>query len=205
MALKHHVYPLFSEPLFRTNLGGVITDEHIAYIRNLKMVPNRENLISENLYIFEEPELAAIRDAAQEALDLYAGHVLGISQKLYITQSWALTNMPGIGMHSHAHANSVVSGTLYYCEMPKPAPKVIFDRHRSYQQLQLVPEPGRVNLYNTLKNAVVPEAYDMVLFSSGMLHMVEENQSNQPRHAIAFNSFVKGKLGDYRDVSELVL
>jgi hypothetical protein len=50
-----------------------------------------------------------------------------------------------------------------------------------------------------------PEAYDLIMFSSGLLHMVEENQSNEPRHAVAFNSFIKGKLGDYRDVSELVL
>jgi len=26
-----------------------------------------------------------------------------------------------------------------------------------------------------------------------------------PRHSIAFNTFLKGKLGDYRDVSELTL
>lgn len=205
MALQHHVYPLFSEPLFRTNLGHVITEEHIAHIKGLKMVPNQRNLISEDLYIFEAPELAAIKAAVEEALAIYAAQVLGVSQQLYVTQSWALTNMPGIGMHAHAHANSVVSGTLYYCEMPSPAPKVIFDRFRSYQQLQLVPEPGKVNLFNTLKNAVVPEAYDMVLFSSGLLHMVEENRSSQPRHAVAFNSFIKGRLGDYRDVSELVL
>src|SRR5437868_11315730 len=137
MALEYNTLPLFVEPLLKTNLGGIITDEHIAYIQNLKMIDNRVNLISENLYIFEEPELSEIKDAVQEALDVFASEVMGISQQLYITQSWALTNMPGVGMHGHAHANSVVSGTLYYCDMPDPAPRVLFDRFRSYQALQI--------------------------------------------------------------------
>lgn len=205
MALNYSTFPLFIEPLLRTNLADVITEEHISYIKNLKMSTNRANLISENLYIFEEPELREVKDAVQEALDVYASEIMGISQKLYVTQSWAITNMPEVGMHGHSHANSVVSGTLYYCDMPNPTPRVFFDRFRSYQQLQIIPEPGKVNLYNTLKNVFTPEAYDLILFSSGLLHMVEENQSNEPRHAVAFNSFIKGKLGDYRDVSELVL
>ena len=45
----------------------------------------------------------------------------------------------------------------------------------------------------------------MILFSSRLTHMVEPNPSNAPRHSIAFNTFVKGKLGDYRSVSELAL
>jgi len=44
-----------------------------------------------------------------------------------------------------------------------------------------------------------------LLFSSRLTHMVEPNGSDKLRHAIAFNTFVKGKLGNYRDVSELML
>jgi hypothetical protein len=35
--------------------------------------------------------------------------------------------------------------------------------------------------------------------------MVEQNQSSQPRYSIAFNTFVKGKLGSHRAVTELSL
>jgi hypothetical protein len=35
--------------------------------------------------------------------------------------------------------------------------------------------------------------------------MVQVNGSTEPRYSIAFNSFIKGRLGDFRDVSELVL
>ena len=40
-------------------------------------------------------------------LDIYARDVLSIPQKLYVTQSWSLTNTNNMGMHAHSHSNSV--------------------------------------------------------------------------------------------------
>ena len=204
-AISYEVRPLFVEPFFRANIADAITPQQIQFIQKLKMVNNMENLISENLYIFEEPELKSVKDAVQEVLDIYAQEVMGISQRLYVTQSWSLTNNRNVGMHGHSHSNSVLSGSLYYCELPEPAANMIFTRHVSYQQIDLAPDRNKRNVYNTPVHAVSPKQNDVVLFSSRLTHMVEPNLSNQPRHAIAFNTFVKGKLGVYRDVSELML
>ena len=57
--VSHEVHPLFAEPYFRANIAGSITPAQIAFIQGLKMVNNMENLISENLYIFEEPRSKA--------------------------------------------------------------------------------------------------------------------------------------------------
>ncbi|MBC8035647.1 MAG: hypothetical protein H7X89_00290 [Rhizobiales bacterium] len=203
--VSHEVYPLFIEPYFRANIAGTITPEQIAFIKNLKMVNNMENLISENLYIFEEPELRSIKDAVQDVLDIYARDVMCIPQKLYVTQSWSLTCNSHVGMHGHSHSNSVLSGSLYYCELPSPTASMIFTRHVSYQQLDLAPPAEKRNIYNTPINRIIPKQDDIILFSSRLTHLVEQNTSAQQRHSIAFNSFVKGKLGNYRDVSELVL
>jgi uncharacterized protein (TIGR02466 family) len=205
MAISHEVYSLFVEPYFRANIAGVISPEQIQFIQGLKMVNNMENLISENLYIFEEPELKSIKDAVQEILDVYAREVLCIEQKLYVTQSWSLTNNPGIGMHGHSHSNSILSGSLYYCELPAPTASMVFTRHVNYQQIDLAPDTNKRNIYNTPINRVIPKQNDVILFSSRLTHMVEPNTSGQQRHSIAFNTFVKGKLGNYRDVSELAL
>jgi len=202
---SHEVHPLFVEPYFRANIAGSITPQQIEFIQNLKMVNNMENLISENLYIFEEPELKSIKDAVQEVLDIYARDVLCIPQRLYVTQSWSLTNSPRVGMHGHSHSNSVLSGSLYYCELPTPPSGMVFTRHVSYQQIDLAPESGKRNIYNSPINRLIPKQDDVILFSSRLTHMVEPNQSDKPRHSIAFNTFVKGKLGNYRDVSELML
>jgi uncharacterized protein (TIGR02466 family) len=169
------------------------------------MVNNMENFISENLYIFEEPELKSIKDSVQEVLDIYAREVLCITQNIYVTQSWSLTNNSNVGMHGHSHSNSILSGSLYYCELPTPPAGMVFTRHVSYQQIDLPPDPTKRNIYNTPINRIIPKQNDIILFSSRLTHMVEPNPSSQPRHAIAFNTFVKGKLGDYRDVSELSL
>src|SRR5215471_16255582 len=104
--VSHEVYPLFVEPYFRANIAGSITQEQVGFIQKLKMVNNMENLISENLYIFEEPELKSIKDAVQEVLDIYAREVMCIPQRLYVTQSWSLICTPNVGMHSHSHSNS---------------------------------------------------------------------------------------------------
>jgi len=202
---SHEVHSLFAEPYFRANIAGAISPSQIEFIQNLKMVNNMENLISENLYIFEEPELKSIKDSVQEVLDIYAREVLCIAQKIYVTQSWSLTNNSNVGMHGHSHSNSILSGSLYYCDLPTPPAGMVFTRHVTYQQIDLPPDPAKRNIYNTPINRIIPKQNDIILFSSRLTHMVEPNPSSQPRHAIAFNTFVKGKLGDYRDVSELSL
>lgn len=205
MTLKYDVKPLFAEPLFRANIGHAISADQIAFLKGLKMVQNQINLISENLYIFEEPELKSIKTAVHDALDVYARDVMGISQKLYVTQSWVLLNHPNVGMHGHSHSNSVISGSLYFCDLPTPGSGMLFDRHRTYQQIQLNPDIDRRNIYNTPINKVEPEQGEVILFSSSLQHLVETNGSREPRYSIAFNTFVKGKFGDFRNVSELRL
>lgn len=206
MALaKYEIEPLFAEPYFRADLGYAISDEQRAFIKQFKMVRNQTNLISENLYIFEEPELASIKEAVHEALDVYSQEVLGIPQKIYVTQSWSLINHPNVGMHGHSHSNSFVSGSLYYCELPDPPSNMIFDRHRTYQQLEVQPDLDKRSIFNTPVNVVTPRANEVILFSSSIQHFVQTNQSSERRYSIAFNTFIKGKLGSYRDVSELVL
>jgi uncharacterized protein (TIGR02466 family) len=199
------VEPLFATPYFRANLGDAISKGQIDLIKNFKMIPNQQNLISENLSIFEHPQLTSIKKAVQEALDLYAKKVMGIAQKLYVTQSWSLINQPNIGMHNHSHSNSIVSGSLYYAELPSPVSRMVFDKFTTYRQLVINPSRENQNIYNTPINTVTPKTHDILLFPSDLTHQVEPNLSDKPRYSIAFNCFVKGKLGDLRDVSQFNL
>ncbi len=202
---SYEIQPLFATPYFKANIASAISAEQVTFIKNLKMIRNRDNLISENLYIFEAPELRSIKEAVQEALDIYANEVMGIDQKLYVTQSWSLRNEPRVGMHSHSHSNSIVSGSLYYCELPRPLSRVIFDKSTAYQRLELNPLREKQNLFNTPINVLTPDTHELIMFPSDLNHQTEANLSDLPRDAIAFNSFIKGKLGNYRDVSELSL
>jgi len=202
---NYEVQALFAEPIFRADIGHAISAEQVEFIKNVKMVTNQVNLISENLYLFNEPEMKSIADAVQEVLDLYAREVMGIPQTLYVTQSWALLNNTDVGMHGHSHSNSLISGSLYFTDLPVPVSRMVFDRHKTYQQLELIPAEDKKNIYNAPMNVITPRKNEILLFSSGLQHFVEPNTSELPRHSIAFNTFIKGKLGDYRDVSELTL
>ena len=193
--VSHKVYALFAEPYFRANIASAISPEQIAFIQRLKMVGNVRNLMSENVRIFDEPEVKSIRDAVQDALDLYAREVMCIPQRLYLTQSWSLINNSNVGMHRHSHSNSLVSGSLYYCPLPEPEAAMIFNRHVGYQLVEMEPEQGRRNVYNAPITRVMPRQNDVLLFSSRLSHLVEPNLSDKPRYSIAFNAFVKGTFG----------
>jgi uncharacterized protein (TIGR02466 family) len=197
------VKPLFAEPYFVTNIADAISDKQIAFIQSVKMQQNQMNHISDELYLFNRPELKSVKKAVHEALGTYAREVMGVEHALDVTQSWALMNPPGVGMHAHTHSNSIVSGSLYYAPMPDPPGNMVFERANGYQQIDMRVREGAENVYNTPKNAVVPKQGDLVLFSSSIMHFVEANQSSENRYSIAFNSFVRGTIGSLRDVSEL--
>lgn len=204
-AREFSVKPLFAEPYFVTNIGDAISPAQVDFIKSVRMIQNQTNQISEDLYLFNRPELKSIKAAVDEALATYASEVLGVRQRLEVTQSWALMNPPGAGMHAHTHSNSLVSGSLYYAPMPDPPGNMVFERTNGYRQIELEMDQGRTNIYNTPRNAVVPKQGDLVLFSSAILHFVETNQSRDNRYSIAFNAFPRGTIGNFRDVSELKL
>jgi uncharacterized protein (TIGR02466 family) len=199
------VKPLFAEPTFVMNIADAITPKQVKLIQSLKMTPNQVNRISDDLYIFARPELKSIAEAVQQALDTYTSEVMGIAQRLEVTQSWALMNPPGVGMHGHTHSNSIISGSLYYTDMPDPPGNMIFERFNSYRQIELGIDPAKQNIYNATRNAIIPKKGDVVLFSSALQHYVEVNSASQNRYSVAFNTFVRGTIGSFRDVSELKL
>lgn len=199
------VKPLFAEPYFIANIGHAISAKQIDFIKSVKMQQNQMNHISEDLYLFRRPELASVREAVDTALATFAQEVLGIRHELAVTQSWALMNPPGVGMHAHTHSNSLVSGSLYYAPLPDPPGNMVFERTNGYRQIEMAVNEEKTNIYNAQRNAVIPKQGDLVLFSSSILHFVEVNRSEENRHSIAFNAFPRGTIGNYRDVSELKL
>lgn len=201
----YKIQALFAEPYMRADISHAISDAQVEFIKKMKMNKNKTNLISDNLYIFNEPELKSIKKAVDDVLAIFSREVLGINQKLYVTQSWSLMNPPGAGMHGHSHSNSLVSGSLYFTDLPNPPANMVFARYGGYKQIELNPESDRANLYNTPMNVITPQKGEVILFASNLQHFVEVNQAAVPRYSIAFNSFVKGKIGNFRDVSELML
>ncbi len=57
---KYDIQPLFATPHMRADIGHAISEKQVQFIQDLPMVKNRDNYISEDLYIFKLPELKSI-------------------------------------------------------------------------------------------------------------------------------------------------
>lgn len=201
----HQALPMFAEPYCRAGIAGVISAEQIAYLKSLPLIDRGGNYFSENFYILEDPKLRSIKGAIDEALAIYARDVLAIPQTFYITQSWTQVQNPNLGMPGLSFANSIVSGVLYYDAPTSPPPSIVFSRFDTYQQIELKPDADRRNAFNVRTSRIQPNTNEVVLFASRLTHLVDPNLTGQQRFSIAFNTFVKGKLGDYHNATELTL
>ena len=75
--MQMKVEPLFATPLARVDLSSYITEAQVAFVDGLEMVANQQNMISENLYILDRPELSGFRDIISKCLNDYAEQVMG--------------------------------------------------------------------------------------------------------------------------------
>ena len=66
---SYNVQALFVEPYFRANIASAITPAQIEFVQSLPMINNIDNLISETMQLFEEPQMKSIKDAVQDVLD----------------------------------------------------------------------------------------------------------------------------------------
>ena len=83
---------------------------------------------------------------------------------------------------------------------------MVVNRYTGNQsRLKLNLDEQKISYYNMMNMPVQMEKHDLFLFPSDVSHQIEKNQSTEPRYSIAFNSFVKGKLGDYDYANLLIL
>ena len=62
------VKPLFAEPYFVMNIKDAISPKQVKFIQSLKMNANQVNHISEELRLFDRPEMKSIRKAVTRGL-----------------------------------------------------------------------------------------------------------------------------------------
>jgi predicted 2-oxoglutarate/Fe(II)-dependent dioxygenase YbiX len=65
--------------------------------------------------------------------------------------------------------------------------------------------PTDWNLYNSKSWWMEAKTGGLLLFPSSLTHMVQQVTADEDRISIAFNTFLKGNLGDNKDLTELKL
>ena len=199
---------LFAIPLYRTIIGEP-TESEQTHLKGVAMTPGRSQALnSTNLHILDVIQLRELRGKVESGIAEYMDH-LGVDQakiSMNITTSWVNRYSKGDLTHQHHHSNSIISGVYYLEDCDHTAP-IQFHRAPGYVNLW----PNTINLPIKTHNAlnidvvtVIPKAGELIMWPSHLSHSVPPNQSDQLRHTIAFNTFVKGTL-DPQGGSELTL
>ena len=117
--------------------------------------------------------------------------------QFYLQNSWCNIHGPEESSQIHFHASSLLSG-VYYPILPKDSGDIMFHKTDIYTNLF----HHTIRFEFTEPNDVNSETYvvklkegSIVLFPSHLNHSVMKNKTNENRYSIAFNFFIKGKLG----------
>ena len=101
----------------------------------------------------------------------------------------------------HAHPNSLISGVFYINSDDKFDKIKLFKQQ--YETIQL--EIKEWNIWNSKSWWFPVKTGDIILFPSSLTHMVENKQGDNTRISLAFNVFIKGIIGNNKDLTELML
>jgi uncharacterized protein (TIGR02466 family) len=200
------IHGLFPTPVMFGEMGRAYTKEELAFFKQQqsKTVKNNGNVNTADTYILNQPVLADIKKVLDEYVNEFYFKIMCVNPKVrpYITQSWINYTKPGEYHHRHAHPNSLVSGVLYL-DSDKEKDKIMFYDSEAYKRIK--PDIATWNLYNSESWWFPVGTGNLVMFPSELQHMVEQKEGKNLRTSLAFNTFIRGDIGNTGELTELKL
>ena len=192
-----HIERLFPTPVLVFNLNRKFTqDEHDVFLDNASSVTNSSfNHMSTNRNVLDDNRMSEIKLFVQQSIDKYKSNIMKIKTKseLYITESWTVYLNNGQSVHSHNHANSIVSGVLYYNDA-----KISFVNDK---RPFLWFDESEFNEFNSNEHMMNLSQGDLILFPSSLVHFVKPIEQEKTRMSLSFNTFVKGTVSEVKTKS----
>tara|TARA_R110000787_G_scaffold278896_1_gene388841 strand:- start:81 stop:716 length:636 start_codon:yes stop_codon:yes gene_type:complete len=209
--IEAQVSGLFQTPVYVTKLKKEFSKEEISFINNDKVdiqsKLNRKmpggNFTSPNKYILNEKIFKNLKQEVQLIVEDYFDRIVSLPDDItpYITQSWLTYTESGQYHHEHDHSNSYASGVIYV-DCHKTLDKIAFNNH-GYNMIR--PQPRVNNIFNSSMWVMPVEKNQVFLFPSSLSHFVPNIEGDHSRISLAFNTFIKGKVGEYKESTELFL
>jgi hypothetical protein len=195
---------LFPQPLGISNINRKFTPEEFYHILTQQRVNNPDNECSINDSLLHDEKLSNLKSDIQKNIDEYFRKVYCPSDdvEIYITQSWANYTTCGGSHYKHNHSNSFISGVLYVNVYQTDV--IEFSRVKN-EILNI--EPTKHNIWNAENWTESVEIGKIILFPSKLIHGVPPrgDSDNSERISIAFNTFIKGKIGVRDHKTQLTL
>tara|TARA_R110000822_G_scaffold79520_2_gene190157 strand:- start:405 stop:1019 length:615 start_codon:yes stop_codon:yes gene_type:complete len=200
------IHPLFPTPIYFTNLKRSFSLKELkeVEIHKKKLSQNTGNYNTLNSYILNEKTFIPLKKELELHIKDYFNRIYSPEDDKitpYITQSWLNYTDKNQYHHIHQHPNSLVSGVLYI-NADEKYDKIKF-HDKQYNCFKITPKD--YNMYNSNSWWFPVKKTDLVLFPSSTTHSVENKEGDNTRVSLAFNVFVKGILGETKELTELIL
>ena len=203
--MEANIQGIFPTPIYISKLNRDITTKELLFIDNTKLdtYNNEGNTTSNDNYILNNKEFKFLKNELDLKVQDYFNKIISPSNNIipYITQSWLNYTETNQYHHKHAHPNSLVSG-VFYINCHEEHDKIKFFND-NYKTIKL--EVKDWNMWNSESWWFSVKTGDVILFPSSLTHMVETKKGDNTRISLAFNVFIKGTVGDNKQLTELHL
>jgi uncharacterized protein (TIGR02466 family) len=196
---------IFPTPIYISKINRELTTKELSFINKTKLntYNNEGNTTSNNNYILNDKAFKNLKEELDLRVKDYFDKVISPRNNItpYITQSWLNYTEINQYHHKHAHPNSLVSG-VFYINCNEEFDKIKFFNDK-YKQIKLQIKDW--NIWNSESWWFSVKTGDVILFPSSLTHMVESKQGDNTRISLAFNVFIKGTVGDNKQLTELII
>ena len=198
------IHGLFPTPITFSNIDREFTQNEKDFFDEMSKtkVKNMGNVASADNYLMKHDVMKDIHARILQAINHYMDEIVKPKSDVtpYVTQAWLNYTKPGQYHHKHQHPNSFLSGVLYI-NADGDKDKITFF-NETYEQIKL--DRKDWNWYNSRSWYFNIKTADIVIFPSSLTHMVEQTVSDDTRVSLAFNTFLKGNIGNNFELTELV-
>ena len=203
---KSSINGIFPTPIYTSKLNRELTKKELSFIDKTKLdvFNNEGNTTSNDSYILNNKIFKDLKKELDLRVKDYFDKIICPDNNIkpYITQSWLNYTETNQYHHKHAHPNSLISG-VFYINCDEKFDKIKFFKRNNYETIKI--EIKKWNLWNSENWWFPIKTGDIIMFPSSLTHMVENKQGSNTRISLAFNVFIKGKVGDNKKLTELYL
>ena len=194
---KMKVTGIFPTPLYLCKLDREFTDRELDFVQKNKTSDIR------NTYVLNNKVFSALKKELEVIINDYFEKIIVPADDVtpYITQSWLNYLQFHKGHHQHFHLNSIVSGVLYM-KANRNVDAICFHKNEN-SGIKIYSR--KYNMFNAQDMTCPVETGELILFPSHIQQSVNVKQDSDERISLAFNVFVKGKIGDVQSLTELNL
>lgn len=193
---------LFPSPVAVYELGRPFTTEETNQIEGFcsEQENNFGNTNSKEKYCLDIDSMSNLRKFCSDAIDKYMIDIVSSDAgACTITQSWVNVSRKGQYHHRHSHANSYLSGVLYF--ETNEDDKISFYNPRV---TQLLPKFKELTFFNSTNWFLWAVKATLVVFPSWLEHSVPQVEYDR-RVSLSFNTFLQGEIGSGASMTKLVI